>query len=127
MSVCVILWSCRSVSCRTVTICRITTPGRFCSCVPIEQTCRIVLFFFFSSRRRHTRFDCDWSSECSSDLSSAMDRTGDADPGLETCFGVLGPEVQLRGDDAGQDLDDLLLPLRAGEGAGYQGIDRRPQ
>src|SRR5256886_17059918 len=27
-------------------------------------------FFFFSSRRRHTRFDCDWSSDvCSSDLS----------------------------------------------------------
>src|SRR5256886_8682236 len=29
-----------------------------------------VLVFFFSSRRRHTRFDCDWSSDvCSSDLS----------------------------------------------------------
>src|SRR2546430_17605525 len=28
------------------------------------------MFFFFSSRRRHTRFDCDWSSDvCSSDLS----------------------------------------------------------
>src|SRR3989475_9050424 len=28
-----------------------------------------MLFFFFSSRRRHTRFDCDWSSDvCSSDL-----------------------------------------------------------
>src|SRR5256886_8564743 len=27
--------------------------------------------FFFSSRRRHTRFDCDWSSDvCSSDLSA---------------------------------------------------------
>src|SRR6266478_10224397 len=27
------------------------------------------IFFFFSSRRRHTRFDCDWSSDvCSSDL-----------------------------------------------------------
>src|SRR2546427_1471863 len=27
--------------------------------------------FFFSSRRRHTRFDCDWSSDvCSSDLRS---------------------------------------------------------
>src|SRR3989475_5348845 len=27
------------------------------------------LLFFFSSRRRHTRFDCDWSSDvCSSDL-----------------------------------------------------------
>src|SRR2546430_366400 len=30
--------------------------------------------FFFSSRRRHTRFDCDWSSDvCSSDLSSQFD------------------------------------------------------
>src|SRR6266478_7116843 len=30
---------------------------------------RIWCFFFFSSRRRHTRFDCDWSSDvCSSDL-----------------------------------------------------------
>src|SRR2546430_5872393 len=29
-----------------------------------------LVFFFFSSRRRHTRFDCDWSSDvCSSDLS----------------------------------------------------------
>src|SRR5256886_13043203 len=28
--------------------------------------------FFFSSRRRHTRFDCDWSSDvCSSDLALA--------------------------------------------------------
>src|SRR2546430_6736988 len=31
----------------------------------LEDDC----FFFFSSRRRHTRFDCDWSSDvCSSDL-----------------------------------------------------------
>src|SRR5258706_77379 len=30
-------------------------------------------FFFFSSRRRHTRLVSDWSSDvCSSDLSSAM-------------------------------------------------------
>src|SRR2546427_8143124 len=29
----------------------------------------VFCFFFFSSRRRHTRFDCDWSSDvCSSDL-----------------------------------------------------------
>src|SRR2546430_4794616 len=29
----------------------------------------VVCLFFFSSRRRHTRFDCDWSSDvCSSDL-----------------------------------------------------------
>src|SRR5438270_6930129 len=32
-----------------------------------------ILFFFFSSRRRHTRFDCDWSSDvCSSDLSASI-------------------------------------------------------
>src|SRR2546430_9309050 len=30
---------------------------------------RLLRCFFFSSRRRHTRFDCDWSSDvCSSDL-----------------------------------------------------------
>src|SRR2546430_8508279 len=35
---------------------------------PTEQRVSHVLFFF-SSRRRHTRFDCDWSSDvCSSDL-----------------------------------------------------------
>src|SRR2546430_2564304 len=29
----------------------------------------VLYLFFFSSRRRHTRFDCDWSSDvCSSDL-----------------------------------------------------------
>src|SRR5882762_10168847 len=29
----------------------------------------MLVFFFFSSRRRHTRFKCDWSSDvCSSDL-----------------------------------------------------------
>src|SRR2546430_7404650 len=28
----------------------------------------VIIDFFFSSRRRHTRFDCDWSSDvCSSD------------------------------------------------------------
>src|SRR5256886_10974584 len=33
------------------------------------DTCR--LCFVFSSRRRHTRFDCDWSSDvCSSDLAA---------------------------------------------------------
>src|SRR6266481_9113191 len=34
------------------------------------------IFFFFSSRRRHTRWNCDWSSDvCSSDLiAGAADR-----------------------------------------------------
>src|SRR2546430_10294374 len=31
------------------------------------------LFYLFSSRRRHTRFDCDWSSDvCSSDLDAPV-------------------------------------------------------
>src|SRR5689334_24628872 len=31
----------------------------------------VFLYFFFSSRRRHTRWNCDWSSDvCSSDLAS---------------------------------------------------------
>src|SRR5260370_15372557 len=34
-----------------------------------EGLARNTCFFFFSSRRRHTRFKCDWSSDvCSSDL-----------------------------------------------------------
>src|SRR2546427_2817402 len=34
-----------------------------------------MVFFFFSSRRRHTRFDCDWSSDvCSSDLMAQAER-----------------------------------------------------
>src|SRR5256886_8244239 len=34
--------------------------------------CDVTSSFFFSSRRRHTRFDCDWSSDvCSSDLAAA--------------------------------------------------------
>src|SRR5438309_7120214 len=29
----------------------------------------VIFLFFFSSRRRHTRWNCDWSSDvCSSDL-----------------------------------------------------------
>src|SRR5256886_5862119 len=38
-------------------------------CENLSQRLLGVIFFFFSSRRRHTRFDCDWSSDvCSSDL-----------------------------------------------------------
>src|SRR5260370_4849858 len=33
------------------------------------MSAKIAIMFFFSSRRRHTRFKCDWSSDvCSSDL-----------------------------------------------------------
>src|SRR2546430_6397867 len=42
-------------------------------CRSFEGSCSAVCFFF-SSRRRHTRFDCDWSSDvCSSDLCCPSD------------------------------------------------------
>src|SRR6266478_5316327 len=38
------------------------------------KSTRHVCLFFFSSRRRHTRFDCDWSSDvCSSDLGNGRE------------------------------------------------------
>src|SRR5256885_12603355 len=38
-----------------------------------------LVVFFFSSRRRHTRLQGDWSSDvCSSDLACLMDDQGDA-------------------------------------------------
>src|SRR5260370_4557693 len=45
----------------------ITTPMPTSACQ--KPTTKCILLFFFSSRRRHTRFKCDWSSDvCSSDL-----------------------------------------------------------
>src|SRR5256886_9161955 len=39
----------------------------------LQARSAVLIRFFFSSRRRHTRFDCDWSSDvCSSDLGSPV-------------------------------------------------------
>src|SRR5260370_31602584 len=47
------------------------------------SVCICSLFFFFSSRRRHTRFKCDWSSDvCSSDLPFAPWLSGPREPFL---------------------------------------------
>src|SRR5205085_4807317 len=43
--------------------------------------------FFFSIRRRHTRFDCDWSSDvCSSDLFSANVANSNNSQWLESTY-----------------------------------------
>src|SRR2546430_3287762 len=58
--------------------------------------------FFFSSRRRHTRFDCDWSSDvCSSDLIGSEEYAEDNDSfGLTTLMRqharVDGRRIELR-------------------------------
>src|SRR5256886_8714298 len=46
-----------------------------------SQPATALVMSFFSSRRRHTRFDCDWSSDvCSSDLDSCVARVRRASP-----------------------------------------------
>src|SRR5689334_24347763 len=49
--------------------------------------------FFFSSRIRHTSWNCDWSSDvCSSDLSSAAALRGLVEPGRDRLgVGEVGP------------------------------------
>src|SRR3989475_7276529 len=49
----------------------------------------VVCFFFFSSRRRHTRFDCDWSSDvCSSDLTMTAKKAFSALAVLSLALGI---------------------------------------
>src|SRR2546430_3404782 len=53
-------------------------------------------FFFFSSRRRHTRFDCDWSSDvCSSDLLAEHDEPARAPDGTRTARVLVRAAVPL--------------------------------
>src|SRR2546430_608103 len=73
---------------------------------------------FFSSRRRHTRFDCDWSSDvCSSDLvhhraEQAEDRRrgADGEPGASQDRNrrhvLAGERAQQKPGRAGNDVDD---------------------
>src|SRR6266446_3746553 len=75
--------------------------------------------FFFSSRRRHTRLQGDWSSDvCSSDLhgpltprpSSAAGR-GSARAALKMMAGRVGPLVLDRRRGAGRDRLRVLADL----------------
>src|SRR5580704_18316927 len=61
--------------------------------------------FFFSSRRRHTRWTCDWSSDvCSSDLLPLRLRHGD-DPRLAALPWGNAPALEVsRGPSDGHDL-----------------------
>src|SRR2546430_4605491 len=57
------------------------------------------LVFFFSSRRRHTRFDCDWSSDvCSSDLSDTLARV---ELGYDLMYLFRGAPTVYYGDEVG--------------------------
>src|SRR2546430_9068277 len=100
-----------------------------------------MVLFFFSSRRRHTRFDCDWSSDvCSSDLevegaAKALhyDFSGvDAPKNDQGLYGLRYVEVvvpllkavqeqqqmveQLKNDKAGQSAEITALKARLDKG-----------
>src|SRR5688572_32681471 len=74
-----------------------------------------LLDFFFSSRRRHTRFDCDWSSDvCSSDL-PGRGRSNTAVSGRSARkHHERVHVVHLRALEVGVEVDRLL---KVGEGA----------
>src|SRR5256885_9838218 len=63
------------------------------------------LFFFFSSRRRHTRLQGDWSSDvCSSDLGNAVltgGTGGQGDGRTQRPGGMTSPSAVFLGADAG--------------------------
>src|SRR6266567_218215 len=77
-----------------------------------------VFLFFFASRRRHTRFDCDWSSDvCSSDL--ICEPGPDPAAASAASAGILGPQIE-RTDDTlralglrARDLYESLAPTLA--------------
>src|SRR5690606_40465117 len=78
------------------------------------------LVFFFSSRRRHTRFSRDWSSDvCSSDLGAALDG-GQVRLDLAVALldlGLIGL-IQLAGLPEGE---QVLLAVVADQGLGDGG------
>src|SRR5256885_8276041 len=60
----------------------------------VRYTIESFLFFFFSSRRRHTRLQGDWSSDvCSSDLSSLKMLST---PALDSIFKLLSDYKDLK-------------------------------
>src|SRR5699024_11825527 len=65
-------------------------------------------FFFFSSRRRHTRSKRDWSSDvCSSDLVRIWEHQLRVDEDLAAARTGVGEVLERAGDD----LDDVLCGL----------------
>src|SRR5205085_5301108 len=67
------------------------------------------LLFFFSSRRRHTRFDCDWSSDvCSSDL-VGVSLSGKVPPSAESITVLTSNQL-----GTAQNIVNALRPLALG-------------
>src|SRR5438445_1546616 len=89
-------------------------------CLSSPYMCLFCIFFFFSSRRRHTRYWRDWSSDvCSSDLVTVFRLDRDPLDG-EAC-----DQQPLRRDDGGR--PGALVPVGrpAADGGDALGERRR--
>src|SRR2546430_11806743 len=93
---------------------------------PIRVRGSLVGRFFFSSRRRHTRFDCDWSSDvCSSDLSAPRKGADTEQPveiTLEEAFNGTQRTFQLRDMQTG---DTRTVEVKIPVGATDRSEERR--
>src|SRR5256885_9792364 len=70
-------------------------PARLAPAPSLSATTRLRLVFFFSSRRRHTRLQGDWSSDvCSSDLILVAQRHAE-----ESITDLLGMALRYEGFD----------------------------
>src|SRR5580693_8959084 len=80
----------------------------------------IFIFFFFSSRRRHTIWNCDWSSDvCSSDLRPGFSPYGPAKAALEAWSASLAGELEDTGITVnvvvpGGPADTAMVPRECG-------------
>src|SRR2546430_6489689 len=82
-----------------------------------------IVLFFFSSRRRHTRFDCDWSSDvCSSDLARIGLRARDAENPRIEAQEFLGSQEFVIVSQLGEVADAL-----AGDGLAHVDAEERSE
>src|SRR5579859_6931199 len=74
-----------------------------------------VVFFFFSSRRRHTRFDCDWSSDVALPISWSARDLGVAGDSLCEVPAADGPEDHPQDDDCRERAEGCCLEEGPGD------------
>src|SRR6266850_6473267 len=90
----------------------------------------IWLFFFFSSRRRHTRLQGDWSSDvCSSDLPEFLPALDPKHAGIGEVVVLQGAQVRAEKRGAGLELargNRSLLRERDAGGERYGGKSEPP-